>query len=445
MKKILFLALVSMLFCGIARAANLNDTTFNPFTGKLDFIGLLTSDCGEGEIPKKTGGVWVCGTDDGGAGSGDVTSVGDCASGACNDGTSDGGTYIRLYDGDSNYGAFVTANLTGNRTYTFPNFDGTMATLAGTETFTNKTMTTATNSVEAVDLVCTNCIGPTEITDLTLGTDTAGNYVASVATTSPLSGGAGGSEGAALTLTIANAAADGSTKGAASFTANDFDATTGNISLDYTNGQAASGSNKGFLTSADWTTFNSKVATTVTLTAGAGLSGGGDLSSNRSFATDSTEASFLSNAANPTISNAGAAAVDTSSGSGGMLRYYDTAERALPAYFTKSFTITSVTSAGDFGAIWKSPFNITIRKISVVQTGATNVVGQLDECDADGANCATIDSSDITATTTNVDDDGTLSNASVDANDWVGWHTTSVSGTNTRATVTFNYTVDPVN
>lgn len=62
-----------------------------------------------------------------------------------------------------------------------------------------------------------------------------------------------------VTSAIANAAADGSTKGAASFTANDFDATTGNISLDYTNGQAASASNKGFLTSADWATFNGKL------------------------------------------------------------------------------------------------------------------------------------------------------------------------------------------
>lgn len=40
--------------------------------------------------------------------------------------------------------------------------------------------------------------------DVTLTTHTAGNYVASVATTAPLSGGAGGSEGAALTLAITN-------------------------------------------------------------------------------------------------------------------------------------------------------------------------------------------------------------------------------------------------
>jgi hypothetical protein len=62
-----------------------------------------------------------------------------------------------------------------------------------------------------------------------------------------------------VTASIANAAADGATKGAASFNSSDFDAASGNISLDYTNGQAASVSNKGFLTSADWATFNGKL------------------------------------------------------------------------------------------------------------------------------------------------------------------------------------------
>lgn len=66
--------------------------------------------------------------------------------------------------------------------------------------------------------------------------------------------------GGSATLSIANAAADGSTKGAAAFTASDFDAVSGVISLDYTNGQKASGSQPGFLSSTDWTTFNSKQA-----------------------------------------------------------------------------------------------------------------------------------------------------------------------------------------
>lgn len=66
---------------------------------------------------------------------------------------------------------------------------------------------------------------------------------------------------APVSIGIQNAVADGSTKGAASFTANDFNATTGNISIDYTNGQAANGSTKGFLVAADWTTFNNKAPT----------------------------------------------------------------------------------------------------------------------------------------------------------------------------------------
>lgn len=82
-----------------------------------------------------------------------------------------------------------------------------------------------------------------------------GGSVTDVTGTSPIAS----SGGTTPAISIANAAADGSTKGAASFTANDFNATTGNVSIDYTNGQAASGSVKGFLTSADWTTFNSKI------------------------------------------------------------------------------------------------------------------------------------------------------------------------------------------
>lgn len=88
--------------------------------------------------------------------------------------------------------------------------------------------------------------------------------VTSIATTSPITGGTITTTG---TIGIDNAAADGSTKGAASFTAADFNSSTGLISLDYTNGQAASGSTKGFLTSADWTTFNGKQAAGSYLTA----------------------------------------------------------------------------------------------------------------------------------------------------------------------------------
>lgn len=83
-------------------------------------------------------------------------------------------------------------------------------------------------------------------------------------TTAPLAG--GGDLSADRTLSIANAVADGATKGAASFTANDFDASSGNISIDYTNGQTAGTATKGFLAAADWNTFNNKIGTLNTLT-----------------------------------------------------------------------------------------------------------------------------------------------------------------------------------
>lgn len=108
---------------------------------------------------------------------------------------------------------------------------------------------------------------------------------------------------------------------------------------------------------------------------------------------------------------------------------------------SKSFVITSPTAASD-SPVWRAPVAITITAVHVLCVGGTNIVGQLWEYDANGANGAAVDSSDITATAgTNADDDGTLSNASVDAGDYVGWATTSVSGAVTKVIVTFEYSI----
>lgn len=61
-------------------------------------------------------------------------------------------------------------------------------------------------------------------------------------------------------VSIANAAADASTKGAASFETNHFNSSAGNISIDFTNGPSASAGVKGYLTAADWSTFNGKIS-----------------------------------------------------------------------------------------------------------------------------------------------------------------------------------------
>ena len=84
---------------------------------------------------------------------------------------------------------------------------------------------------------------------------TPSGTITSITASTPLTGGTITSTG---TIGISDAAADGITKGAATFTASDFNSTSGVISIDYANGQEATGSTKGFLTAANWTLFNDK-------------------------------------------------------------------------------------------------------------------------------------------------------------------------------------------
>jgi hypothetical protein len=100
-----------------------------------------------------------------------------------------------------------------------------------------------------------------------------------ISTSSPLSG--GGDLSANRTISIQNAAADGTTKGAATFAVNDFEAVNGLISIDYTNAQSATTIQKGFLTSSDWNTFNNKLGSLNTLT-----------TSSQTFATGTTGIDF---------------------------------------------------------------------------------------------------------------------------------------------------------
>ena len=152
----------------------------------------------------------------------------------------------------------------------------------------------------------------------------------------------------------------------------------------------------------------------------------------------------IPNGANPTVSAAGQVSVDTSATSGAMMRFYGDAAYALPAYKSKSFVIGSPADTHDF-PLWRVPYAITIRAIHVLCIGGTLVTGGLDEADGNGANAAAIDA-DITSNAgTSASDDGSLTNPTVDAGDYLNWHTTTSTGSPASATVTFEYTVNSVN
>ena len=85
--------------------------------------------------------------------------------------------------------------------------------------------------------------------------------------------------------TLPLSVADGATLGLSSFNANDFNSSSGIISLDYTNAQKATTGQHGFLTSTDWNTFNGKVGPSRSISTAAPLSGGGDLSTDRTITT----------------------------------------------------------------------------------------------------------------------------------------------------------------
>lgn len=106
---------------------------------------------------------------------------------------------------------------------------------------------------------------------------------------------------------------------------------------------------------------------------------------------------------------------------------------------TKTFTITNPTAAKYFKGVRFASAS-TITSVHLNCSGNV-VVGQLWQFDSNGVNGAVVDSSNITGVVdTNVNDDGALSAPSITANNYVGWHTTSVTGTPTYAYITFDYT-----
>lgn len=157
----------------------------------------------------------------------------------------------------------ILDTLTLGDTFTTLMIEGTSADAVETFlTFTNPTSSDKTiNFPNASGTVCVTASTP--LTLSALGNLTIGDAAADGSTKGAAAFLAADFDAASgiISIDYANgqsAVANSSTRGFATFTTNDFNSSSGNISLDYTNGQAASASVNGFLSSANWTTFNNK-------------------------------------------------------------------------------------------------------------------------------------------------------------------------------------------
>ena len=455
-----------------------------------------------------------------GSGSGDVTAVGDCLTGACFDGAS--GNTLTLKGATSGTTALKPTAIAGTTTITLPAETGTVITsvtaLGGDVTGTigatvvgDDSHAHTTTTISGIDISADTNLAvtaPIVLTDDTLSLTVAKDIVAGVG----LSGGEdnvlpGADADTILALDLTEIAS--LTWGSGTFTTMTFDAGVTDPVITASSGDLAvstgtftllntglhlldtdashdliikPGSN--LLADRTLTITTGDADRTVTINGDATISGT-NTGDNTVATTGDSATSFFStgvlevaiggtgtttstgtgavvlgtsptidaggstsleipNGVNPTVSVAGQISVDSSATSGSAFRFYGDAQYTLPAWQRLSFCITNPTASAD-RAIGSFPANITIRQIRVLAEDGTNIIGGLDEADANGLNTVAVDS-DITATAgTTTTDDGTLTNPTIDANDQLFWHTTSVSGTPTKVVVTVYFSYDAVN
>jgi hypothetical protein len=138
----------------------------------------------------------------------------------------------------------------------------------------------------------------------------------------------------------------------------------------------------------------------------------------------------------PTVDAAGETAVDTTSD---QFVFYGASKRVLPHKFQENFAIKTPVDADDF-FLFKAQQAITITDIHVITIAGTSIDVDIQECDSAGVNCATVDAA-ITADTDGAEDDGTLTNGTIDAGDWVKVVLGAPSGTVNYLTGSIYYTI----
>jgi hypothetical protein len=137
-----------------------------------------------------------------------------------------------------------------------------------------------------------------------------------------------------------------------------------------------------------------------------------------------------------TADSAGEIKLDTTAN---QLVYYGTASRIIDPRQSLSAVLMAPVDA-DTPIIFKAPYGMTITDIDCIVGAATSAVIDVQECTSAGASCATVDAT-ITCDTDGAADDGTLSNGSIDAGDWIKLDIGTVTGTVGYVSVTIQYII----
>jgi hypothetical protein len=272
---------------------------------------------------------------------------------------------------------------------------------------------------------------------IALTTNTTGNYVASVATTAPLTGGAAGSEGAALTIVIPKAT----------------------TSVD------------GYLNMTDWGTFNNKTTLAIVLA----------LSNLTNYynKTETVALTVLTNFYNKT-DIAGfnyANTTNLTDHTGNTTVHLTAAERlnwngvyannhtvatvtdtptfdfslngqaingsVIPSALslknqTKSLVIYNITNTSDF-LLWKFPKAVTITEIAGYCNGGTNITAVLQECNVTGQSCVDMNATIWTFVNGTELKVTAFTDAVYDAGDWIALNTSVVTGAPAYFSLTTKY------
>lgn len=335
-------------------------------------------------------GTIVSCTEDAPAGSGDVTSAGDCTGGACLDGTSDGGTNIALYDGNSNKTTITAGDSAGDLAFTLPTTDGGDGEVL------------KTNGSGVLSWVAQGGFDSTTVDATTWsdGANASNAWTFDVSGTDTTFTAGNGTAGFSHNLTVG---------GDLTVTGDDITMTT---------------NTSGAVLVADGTNFNPVVM-------------GGDAS----IGTDGAVVVANDSHTHGTSTISGIdVSDDTNLAAGRSLTLSgDSVELDAEAYTDfKSMTIETPTDADNI-FFFEAPIALTVTRVTGIVEAATSAVLTVQECDSAGDNCSTVEA--VTA-----DIDGTIStsidNASIDAGDMVRVDVGTVTGTVGQAHLTLTFTKD---